>query len=82
MISLINSVFITLLFSVWVWTLKQDIERLNQPASGGIAGAGGDLSHEPPTEPRKQTRLRTESPLYDQHGKRRSKDGVPTWTIA
>ena len=32
MMSLINAVFITGLFSFWIWSLKQEINNLQRPA--------------------------------------------------
>ncbi|MBL7077322.1 MAG: hypothetical protein ISS31_07610 [Kiritimatiellae bacterium] len=80
MIGLINSVCITLLFSAWVWTLKQDIQNLNQPAHDGPAGLNPIPEHKP-TAHREPIR-RTDSVLFDQHGKARNGHGVATWTIA
>jgi hypothetical protein len=77
MISLINSVFITLLFSVWVWQLKQEIEGMRELAHGGAPGM--DVQHAVPSH-RGPVR-RTDSALFDQSGKARTKEGVPTWTI-
>lgn len=80
MIGLINSVCISLLFTAWVWTLKQDIQNLSQPAHDGPAGLT------PIPEPRavahKGPVRRSDTELFDQHGKHRDKQGVATWTIA
>lgn len=80
MIGLINSVCITLLFSFWVWTLKQHIQDLNEPAHDGPSGLTPAREHKP-TEHKGPIR-RTEHNLFDQDGKHRGRNGVPTWTIA
>lgn len=77
MIGLINSVCITLLFSAWVWTLKQD---LNQPAHDGPAGLTPVPEDKPATH--RGPIRRAEAVLFDQNGKDRDKQGVATWTIA
>ncbi|MDP6490940.1 MAG: hypothetical protein QGH42_07020 [Kiritimatiellia bacterium] len=78
MIGLINTVCITLLFSGWVWGLKQDIQNLSQPAHDGPAlnpvHHNQPVGHKGPIHPK-------ESPLFDQHGKARDRQGVATWTI-
>jgi len=79
MISLVNSVFITLLFSVWIWTLKQDIEQLRRPAHDG---PDMDLAPENVTPKSKPPMRHSSSALYDQNGKERGNSGVATWTIA
>ncbi len=78
MIGLINSVCITLLFSFWVWSLKQDRQG-QQLAHEGPSGAGPAPEHKPAAH--KGPIRRSDSALFDQHGKRRNKDGVATWTI-
>ena len=80
MISLINSVFITLLFSVWIWTLKQDIGHLRQPAHDGPGGLDVEPAARKPKQ--KSTTTRANPALFDQHGKARNGSGVSTWTIA
>jgi len=79
MIGLINSLCITLLFSFWVWALKQDISQMAH-----LAHDGPSLTDPPErkTTAHKGPARRTDSALYDQHGKQRNKDGVATWTIA
>ncbi len=79
MIGLINSVCITLLFSFWVWTLKQDINQLAHAGHDGSVRLTAVPEHKP-VEHKGPVR-RTESPLFDQHGKQRDKNGVATWTI-
>ena len=80
MIGLINSICITLLFSFWVWTLKQDINQGSQLAHDGPTGMAA-IPEQKPTAHKGPIR-RTESALFDQHGKQRDKSGVATLTIA
>ena len=78
MISLVNSMCITLLFSVWIWALKQDIENLSRPAHDGPEETKAPRQ----SKANKGPVRRSDSALYDQTGKSRSKGGVATWTIA
>ncbi|MBT3294099.1 MAG: hypothetical protein HN919_06405 [Verrucomicrobia bacterium] len=76
MITLINAALITLIFSAWVWTLKQEIFNLGHSLQGDSA------HHEAAHNQQRGPVHRTDSPLFDQHGKMRNKSGVATWTIA
>ena len=81
MISLINSLCITLIFTAWVWTLKQEIGSLGPVAHDAPDGADEQEEGHAQAHHRGPVR-RTDSALYDQNGKQRDKSGVATWTIA
>ena len=80
MISLINSLCITLIFTAWVWALKQEIIGLGPDAHAVSNGAVKEKGHAQAHRP--GSRRHTDNVLSDQHGKQRSNGGVPTWTIA
>jgi hypothetical protein len=65
MMSLINAMFITVLFSFWIWTLKQQICSLKHPARGQ-------------TESAQQQVVRSQAPPVPRH---RNGAGVLTWEI-
>ena len=77
--SLINSVFITILFSYWVWSLKQDIVNLED---GAHATAGAAPGPAPESDHRDHEHQPGHTGHAHEHAvKARGKGGVPTWEI-
>lgn len=77
MMTLINTVFITLLFSFWVWTLKQDIQTIRK--RGRKRKAAGVAADEDEADTRDLTTTNLH-PAY-QNARTRDRAGVPTYTI-
>ena len=75
MIVLLNTIFITLLFSFWVWTLKQDIEEMKH-------AQGNRTAEEPdPVMAHRTVHHATPAMAHAGGNVKRNRNGVPTWTI-
>jgi len=80
MMSLINSLFITVLFSYWVWSLKQDITSLESHARV-TAGPTMDIPPEPAHPDDRTEHFGHAEHNHEHIVKVRGKGGVPTWEI-
>jgi hypothetical protein len=78
MITILHAVFITLLFSFWVWTLKQDIETLKHIGGTADGHEGECVARAPGALPHHQV---DKHDPFDTAIKNRGRGGVPTWTI-